>query len=194
MPNASSISNSLEAYHAAALDDHLGALQCMVDLAGAYRALAQYSRAAEYYDGAIAGISARLSADHPIALSARLVRAINLPELGRNEEAEDAFRDIVERFGRILGPFHPDTLRGHHELRHPLRPLRPARACRGALPRRPSRAARRSWGSITSIPCGLSSVLSASCGRRTAAMRPRRSRCGSLAPDATRRSSTTCWL
>ncbi|KAJ3580507.1 hypothetical protein NPX13_g49 [Xylaria arbuscula] len=49
--------------------------------------------------------------DHPIALSARLVRAINLRELNRTEEAEDAFRDTVERFGRILGPFHQDTLR-----------------------------------------------------------------------------------
>ncbi|KAJ2979248.1 hypothetical protein NUW58_g7251 [Xylaria curta] len=83
----------------------------MVDLAGAYRALAQYSQAANYYDRAIAGISARLSADHPIALSSRLVRAINLRELNRIEEAEEAFRDTVERFGRILGSFHQDTLR-----------------------------------------------------------------------------------
>ncbi|KAI1172008.1 hypothetical protein F4777DRAFT_582381 [Nemania sp. FL0916] len=47
------------------------------------------------------------------ALSTRLLRAIDLLDLSRVDEdvAKDAFRDIIERFGRVFSPYYPNTLR-----------------------------------------------------------------------------------
>lgn len=101
----------LEAYQAAGLDNHLDALHCMVDLANTYRAQARYDLATPLYEKASKEVSAKLNADHPAALSTKLFMAINLRELQRHEDAEDAFRDVIERSARVLGLLHPDTLK-----------------------------------------------------------------------------------
>jgi thioredoxin-like negative regulator of GroEL len=57
-----------------------------------------------------------LGDDHPDTLSTRHELASMIAWQGRLEEAETAFRDILEAEQRVLGDNHPDTLSTRHEL------------------------------------------------------------------------------
>ncbi|MEV1003036.1 FxSxx-COOH system tetratricopeptide repeat protein [Nonomuraea sp. NPDC050202] len=90
--------------------DHLAALTCRNNLAGAYESAGRLDRAAVLYDSTLAACERVLDAGHPLTLTSRNNLAGAYLLTGRLERAVALYETTLAASEQVLGADHPDTL------------------------------------------------------------------------------------
>jgi tetratricopeptide (TPR) repeat protein len=90
--------------------NHLAALICRNNLAGAYESAGRLERAAVLYESTLAACERVLDADHPLTLTSRNNLAGTYLLMGRLERAAVLYETTFDASEQVLGADHPDTL------------------------------------------------------------------------------------
>ena len=96
--------------------EHPHALITRLNVATALCLEDKYADAQPHVERAVSGLSDTLSATHTYTLSAKLVWASVLAQLGKLEDAAELEKTVLAERVEWLGPEHPDTLRGQANL------------------------------------------------------------------------------